>query len=546
MKYLKLLIVLYGLFIIANSALLAQQVIRVYQTDKQIAVYTRVDSIVCTMDVQTVYAAGQVFSTLISKIDSVVYDSITPDNQVVDLGLSVKWAGWNVGAFFPEENGGYYAWGEVKEKDLYTLSTYQHYDKDKNQFTFIGNNISGTEYDVARVKWGGNWRMPTLLECKELVERCKWEWVSYNGMVGYLVTGPNGNCIFLPAVGFCAHSELYGWKGSGLYSSSTIYDNLSVYTYYLGCSIGDDVCWNYGERYHGQSVRPVLDEIKLNPAIFTKEVSSVAKNSALLQGYVEGVLTSTFDCRYGFLYGTVPDLIRFGEDIYVGSNHEINYSYLLTGLKDNTTYYYCAYLLVDGKYIYGDTLSFTTAKNEEITSGHLVDLGLSVKWAAWNIGATKPEEYGSYYAWGELKERNDYTTDTYQYFDKFTYMFIGYDISGTKYDVARVKWGENWRIPTIAEIGELYRLCKWEWMTYNGIRGQKITGPNGNSIFIPAAGIKIGTDIYGLGMYGCYWSSSLYVSDYGRANGLGFPEIIDEPWFNNAREYGRPIRPVSD
>ena len=152
------------------------------------------------------------------------------------------------------------------------------------------------------------------------------------------------------------------------------------------------------------------------PSVRTLEAGSVTEESAVLSGEVSGISGSSSDYRYGFFYGTSSVPSVGGREIRVGSNGDDNYTYSLSGLKDNTTYYYCAYLSVDGQYTYGDVRSFTTEKKkDEITPGQMVDLGLSVKWAGWNVGASSPEEYGGYYAWGELYEKSDYDWDTYQY-----------------------------------------------------------------------------------------------------------------------------------
>ena len=120
-----------------------------------------------------------------------------------------------------------------------------------------------------------------------------------------------------------------------------------------------------------------------------------------------------------------------------------------------------------------------------------VDLGLpsGTKWAACNVGATKPEEYGGYYAWGETEEKEFYDKSTYKFYQDDEYVNIGEDISGTEYDVAHVKWGGNWYMPTWEEFRELINNCKIEWTTFNGVNGEKFTSKiNGNSIFLPAAG----------------------------------------------------------
>lgn len=179
--------------------------------------------------------------------------------QEVDLGLSVKWAGWNVGASSPEEYGGYYAWGETEEKSDYSEDTYKYLcDEDGDgvkEYVNIGNNISGTEYDVARQKWGGSWRMPTKEEFNELLSKCTWTWITYKGINGYKVTGPNGNSIFLPATGYRDGTSLNNQGSCGYHCSGTWYEGYSnpwdLY-FYNGYH-------NFGtfDRYYGFPVRPV-------------------------------------------------------------------------------------------------------------------------------------------------------------------------------------------------------------------------------------------------------------------------------------------------
>ena len=134
---------------------------------------------------------------------------------MIDLGLpsGTKWACCNVDASKPEEYGGYFAWGETEEKDYYDSSTYKYRELWKDGF-YIGEedieDIAGTEYDVAHVKWGGNWTMPTLNQFDELVNTCSWYWTSLNGVIGIVVAGLNGEAIFLPAGGsFCDDQHLF-------------------------------------------------------------------------------------------------------------------------------------------------------------------------------------------------------------------------------------------------------------------------------------------------------------------------------------------------
>lgn len=173
------------------------------------------------------------------------------------------------------------------------------------------------------------------------------------------------------------------------------------------------------------------------------------------------------------------------------------------------------------------------------TGNHeFVDLGLSVKWATCNVGATKPEEYGDYFAWGETQPKSIYNWSTYKYCN-------GSSTSLTKYctdssygtvdnktileaadDAARANWGGSWRMPTKAEQDELRNNCTWTWTTQNGVNGYKVTskksGYTNKSIFLPAAGCRRGSSLYDAGSYGYYWSSSLYTDGPISAYYLGF------------------------
>lgn len=181
-----------------------------------------------------------------------------PDERWVDLGLSVLWAAYNVGASSPEEYGGYYAWGETSTKSEYRYENYKFCNPSTYHCDFIGNEISGTSYDVAHVKWGGGARMPTLTEVQELVNNCTFTYGSYNGVKGNYVTGPNGNSIFLPFASGRDDGGLNLLGSRGYFWSGTCHgDGGSACSLY--CS-GYDRYWRYGHRYYGLSVRPVKDK----------------------------------------------------------------------------------------------------------------------------------------------------------------------------------------------------------------------------------------------------------------------------------------------
>ena len=189
--------------------------------------------------------------------------------DMIDLGLSVKWASKNVVTRTQDNGQSYFAWGETSIKNDYTWDTYKYY----NGSTITKYNTTDKkskldpEDDVAQVVMGGDWRMPTKAEAKELVDKCKWTWVSYDGWSGYKVEGPNGNSIFLPAAGHLAHNTipLYGMaldrNKYGSYWTSEVLSTSGDYPYQAGAIIGfqrtEITLQSLNARYGGCSVRAV-------------------------------------------------------------------------------------------------------------------------------------------------------------------------------------------------------------------------------------------------------------------------------------------------
>ena len=189
-----------------------------------------------------------------------------------------------------------------------------------------------------------------------------------------------------------------------------------------------------------------------------------------------------------------------------------------------------------------------------------VDLGLSVKWATCNVGAKKPEEYGDYFAWGEVepKPKETYSWSTYKYcvdnYNNLTkycndsyYGNNGFTDSKTVLDLeddaAHVNWGGSWRMPTDEEMTELREQCTWTWTTQNGVNGYKVVGPNGNSIFLPAAGYRYGSSLYNAGSDGRYWSSSLNSGNPSDAYNVYFySSHVGRSYYYRGR--GFSVRPV--
>lgn len=183
-----------------------------------------------------------------------------------------------------------------------------------------------------------------------------------------------------------------------------------------------------------------------------------------------------------------------------------------------------------------------------------VDLGLSVKWANMNIGAEEPSQSGDFFAWGEVAPKQDYSWKTYK---------LGDGTAGgcTKYfpiiddknkldkadDVAHKKMGGKWRMPSKEEFEELKTKCQWQWLSSTGRTGYIVKGPNGNSIFLPAAGLRDGSSLSDEGEGGRYWSSSLNASQPEPAFAWGlYFHSSSVNVYSTHRYYGRCVRPVCE
>lgn len=211
-------------------------------------------------------------------------------------------------------------------------------------------------------------------------------------------------------------------------------------------------------------------------------------------------------------------------------------------------------------------------------NGHeYVDLGLpsGTLWAKCNIGANSPEEYGDYYAWGETETKTKYNESEYKYYASITESTLdadGFDIK-TEYkgyikyvpmskssdygyegfyddktelelddDVAHVKWGGDWRMPTKAEQDELRNNCTWDWKELKGVKGYKVTGANGKYIFLPAAGFRSNSSLNNGGSYGSYWSSSL--NDFPLYADFLYFDSSYVDWCSSVRYFGLSVRAV--
>ncbi len=204
-----------------------------------------------------------------------------------------------------------------------------------------------------------------------------------------------------------------------------------------------------------------------------------------------------------------------------------------------------------------DTIPGTPIIPDTISEHEYVDLGLpsGTLWATCNVGASSPEGYGDYFAWGETEPKEDYSWETYKHCQ-------GNASTLTKYcpneyygivdnkttlepldDAATVNWGSNWRTPTLADLLELHNHCTWESVGINsGQYGYRVIGKNGNSIFLPAAGYYYGTTLYHPNEVGLYTSANLHEDSFLDASGFAFGKSGTQ--LRGARESGRTVRPV--
>ena len=414
-----------------------------------------------------------------------------PDNHhphMIDLGLpsGTKWACCNVGADKPTAYGGYYAWGETYEKMYYDLPHY--FDGDWDTCPDFGEDISGTEYDVAHVRWGGLWVMPSDDHQMELENNCTYEWTTVNGVKGGKFTGKNGGSIFLPAAGRRDESGLNDAGSVGYYwLSMQPFWGAPVLAESLSFESGD-MGSNTGYCTDGQSVRPVAANMQ----------------NIDLAGDLDGdgavSVSDVMELVKIILYGDVPP-------------------------------------------------SYLTCPDDH--HPHLIDLGLpsGTKWACCNVAddptMQSPTNEGGYYAWGETEEKEFYDEDTYLYcYSSSDYLNFGSDISDTLHDVAHERWGGSWAMPSKEQQEELIRNCTYKWTEKNGLWGWLFTGANGGSIFLPGTAAIWG-DEHNDGAGGDYWSSTQDSSNADRAYCLGFNINGGEASISNRPRFmGQTVRPV--
>lgn len=301
-------------------------------------------------------------------------------------------------------------------------------------------------------------------------------------------------------------------------------------TYYVRAYATNSEGTSYGEQK-----KFTTDDGADKPTVKTNSVSGIAMTSAVCGGNVTSDGGAEVTER-GVCWSTKPSPTIDDNKTTEGSGTG-NYTSNLTKLLGNTTYYVRAYAINKKGVSYGDEKTFKTNAYEA------VDLGLpsGLKWTTCNLGANVPEEYGDYYAWGEITTKTQYTED-----NSLTNGLALSDISGNyQYDAARAKLGGKLRMPTYDEWNELKQNCEMRYTTQNGVKGCKVTGPNGNSIFLPAAG-AYNSDLVGTQCW--YWSSTPVSDSYDNktAKFFGFTPSTFYPYEQADRYYGLSVRPVLD
>ena len=301
--------------------------------------------------------------------------------------------------------------------------------------------------------------------------------------------------------------------------------------------------------------------VYVTPTVTTSAVVLITETTAVAGGKVTADGGASVTER-GVVYSTSQNPTTVNSKVTAGSGTG-SFTCNLSGLQAGTKYYVRAYAVNSAGTSYGTQVSFTTQQSSSdngTENGYeYVNLGLSVKWATCNVGASKPEEYGDYFAWGETQPKSNYDWSTYKYCNGSYKTLTKYNNSSSygtvdnkttldlSDDAARANWGGSWRMPTDAELTELREQCTWTWTSQNGVYGYKVTskksGYTNKFIFLPAAGYRNDSSLSGAGSYGDVWSSSL-CTDYPRyAWSVYFDsDRVSRSSYN--RGWGFSVRPV--
>ena len=405
------------------------------------------------------------------------------------------------------------------------------YCTDSDYGTVDGKTELELEDDAAYVNCGPSWRMPTTEQQQELCDQCSWQWTSLNGVDGYLVTGPNGNSLFLPAAGSHYNTILPGDQGwIGYYWSRTLSANSTISTYGLYFNSGFLNGQSDLSREQGLPVRAVC----VSPAEpFYIEQKSLDIGEVPVGETRTGELTIVNNTNKAT---TVTATINSPFLFKRGENSASSLTVVVPGNSSSTvTVMFKATISGD----FNGRVTFSSpvfdgglcvipvhASAISLSQHEYVDLGLpsGTLWATTNVGASRPEDSGDYFAWGETEPKDNYDWSTYKWCNGSEYSLTKYNNINyqgpvdnrmeldLEDDAAYMNWGSSWRMPTLEQMQELCDKCSWQWTQINGVKGRLVTGPNGNTIFLPAAG-GYSSSVYWLGSCGYYWTRTLYSRD---------------------------------
>ena len=471
--------------------------------------------------------------------------------EFVDIGLPMQWASISMGSRFSEDNCTQFAWGDTEpnKSGRYLFGEYKYFNATTDdEYYNLGNEIKGSQYDAAHVKWdytwdeseftwndkdyggqdlsrtvdsyGGRgqlWSMPSEEDLQMLVDSCTWKdsvSVSINGATttGYKVTGPNGKSIFIgkqrcPEWTISDYHDSYGpWEYGPLWSSSRAPKERNAYGLEAGEAASYNRLMKYHYRYHGHYIRPmahITDTLSDGKrlSITTERTSWVAGSTgSTIYGCVLGLNDAHPAISYGFVVGmsdkenqwTKQTLVAGAEGV---TTYDVRENTTVVGLFsqgispiDNTKMYaYRAFVKVND----GGQEKYLYGDIKEFGIV-MVDLGLNVKWANVNMGSWKAKDHGDYYAWGELYTKDGFTEDGYQYYNSLTgnYRDLGFNISANDTtDVAQKKLGGLWRMPSEDDWNDLLTRGRWEKDTVAHIPGFRVYGvgdKSANSIFLPS------------------------------------------------------------
>ena len=491
-----------------------------------------------------------------ASVNVTVIDAYTQP-ETVDLGLSVKWGSFNIGSGSPEEPGRYFAWGETQTDWNYDWAHYLYCNgtgtsiNKYNWYSGFGSvdnkTVLDREDDVAHMAFGGNWRMPTRDEWRELNQSCKWEWTQVNGVDGYKVTGKTigytDRSIFLPVTGVY-RGESRGEKSTGYYWSSalTLYGTTVSRAYYEKFSQSLQGDWEIEERCLGMAVRPVFgtQAVPVTGISLDKEL---IRTSAGTQDVIKATVfpndASDKSVHWESDDTSVATVDQNGLVKAVGSGLA-----RITATTNNGGFTATCRVAVFQGYDYIDV-------------PYAVDLGLSVKWAPCNIGARYEYEDGMYFAWGELNTQKDFSWNNYTLCNGSENSLTKYNSISTYGKVDNIKkleydddpgymlYGTDWHLPTRGQWEELVGLCTWTWTKRNNHYGYEVKGPNGNTIFLPASGYYRNKSCAGYGSSGYYWASEIESNYPSSAYLCSFDSNGQKPDSYSSRCYGLSVRAVT-